>query len=107
MSADKVRYLICGFLKETLPSSLARFLSIPQESPKCQTEVVFDKRTGWCIGCAFVTLPKSMAETLIWHDGQNITPCHKLQILLDDPHPMSRCVKNMHDANGSMGRMHW
>ncbi len=50
-----------------------------------------------------MTLPKSMAEALVWHDGWNIMPCHKLKILLDDPQPMSRCVKIMHAAYGERG----
>ncbi len=84
---------------EALPSELAAFLNIPLESNDTKLEMAMDMRTGMCKGVAFVTLPHSKSNNLMWSNGRSFLG-HRLSIQLDDPFPFDKSGSSSGGAGG-------
>ena len=89
MTPQSRRFVIDNVPPEALPSELAAFLNIPLETADTKLEMAMDMRTGMCKGVAFVTLPHSKSNNLMWSNGRSFLG-HRVSIQLDDPFPFEK-----------------
>ena len=72
MTVQSRRFVIDHVPSEALTSELATFLNIPLETSDTKLEMAMDM-TGTCKGVAFVTLPYSKSNNLMWSNWQQVS----------------------------------